>query len=234
MGRPLQKRDVIKNYDREGRNYDNIRYGRTRGGRFFSEIELLNTLRLVRRGTVLHIGTATGRVSQYLISHGSDYVGLELSHVMARITKEKLNGSGMVVRGDAEHLPFREEMFDNVVCVRSFHFLPDPIRFLMEARRVARRKGRVIVSFEKNVPTRHLLERLKILPKPLLRRSYYLISQVVQMTEQTGFASISAGNVTKLPLLLYWRTNQDKVLRSIHPKIPGWLGTIGIVVADKA
>ena len=229
----MQKRDVIKNYNREGRDYDNIRYGRTRGGSFFSEIELPNTLRLVQQGRVLHIGTATGRVSQYLISQGVEYVGLELSDVMVRITKEKLNGSGMIVRGDAEHLPFKEEIFDNIVCVRSFHFLPEPSQFLIEARRVAKRKGRVIVSFEKKVPIRHLVERLKLLPTPLLSRNYYLISQVVRMTEQTGFAIIFAGNVTKLPLLLYWRTNKDKVLRSIHPRIPDWLGTIGVVVADR-
>src|SRR5207249_7402558 len=90
------KGNVIDNYDREGKNYDAIRYGRTKGGRFFSEIELGETLLMMKRGNVLHVGTATGRVSSHLISKGFDYVGLELSQVMARITKEKLDGSAHI------------------------------------------------------------------------------------------------------------------------------------------
>src|SRR5207249_648946 len=66
------KKNVIDNYNREGKNYDNIRYGRTKGGRFFSEIELRKTLEMVKGDTVLHVGTATGRVSAYLVSSGFD------------------------------------------------------------------------------------------------------------------------------------------------------------------
>src|SRR5205809_5642835 len=148
---PPSKKNVIDNYNKEGKNYDTIRYGRTEGGRFFSEIELRKTLEMIKGSKVLHIGTATGRVSAYLVSSGFDYVGLELSGVMARITKEKLNGTGEVVQGDAEYLPFKASAFDDVVSVRSFHFLPHPQVFLDEAHRVLKETGRVTVSFEKNV-----------------------------------------------------------------------------------
>jgi len=49
---------------------------------------------------------------------------------MVRITKEKLNGVGDVVQADAEDLPFKPSVFDDVVSVRSFHFLPHPEAFL--------------------------------------------------------------------------------------------------------
>src|SRR2546429_5455516 len=45
------KKNVIDNYNREGKNYDNIRYGRTKGGRRSEEhtSELQSRLHLVCR-----------------------------------------------------------------------------------------------------------------------------------------------------------------------------------------
>jgi len=158
------KREVIDNYDREGKGYDNIRYGRTKGGKFFSEVELHNTLRMMKKGNVLHIGTATGRVSAYLVSRAFDYVGLEISSVMAGITKEKLNGGGDIVQADAEHLPFKADAFDNVLSVRSFHFLVDPEKFLNDANRVIKPAGRLTVSFEKRVMGREIIRKIMKIP----------------------------------------------------------------------
>jgi len=228
------KKNVIDNYNREGKNYDNIRYGRTKGGRFFSEIELRKTLAMVKGDKVLHVGTATGRVSTYLVSSGFDYVGLELSKVMVRITRERLTGAGDVVQADAEHLPFKPSVFDDVVSVRSFHFLPHPEIFLNEANRVLKRTGRVTVSFEKNVPGREAFRKLMSLPASNAKRAYYSNPQVVLMMGRARFTALFAGNVTKLPLLLYWRSKDDRILKELHGKIPSVMGTVGMVVGSKA
>jgi len=227
------KKNVIDNYNREGKNYDNIRYGRTKGGRFFSEIELRKTLEMIKGDTVLHVGTATGRVSAYLVSSGFDYVGLEISDAMARITKDKLNGAGDVVQGDAEHLPFKPAVFDNVVSVRSFHFLPHPEVFLDEANRVLKRTGRVTVSFEKIVLGRETFRRIMQLPSSNAKRTYYTNPQVAFMLRKARFETLSVGNVTKLPLLVYWRSKNDRILRRVHGKIPSLMGTVGMVVGSK-
>jgi len=226
------KQHVIANYDREGKDYDSIRYGRTRGGAFFSEIELNTTLRLLKKGKVLHIGTATGRVSSFITSKGFDYVGLEISKVMARITKEKLNGAADIVRADAEYLPFKAGVFDNIISVRSFHFLPEPEVFLQDARRVLKRGGRVIVSFEKRIRGRETFRKMANLPPSKAARTYYTNKQVSQMMERAGLSSLQVGNVTKLPLLAYWRANNDRLLREIHSKMPYLFGTVGMVVGS--
>jgi glycosyltransferase involved in cell wall biosynthesis len=227
------KKNVIDNYNREGKNYDNIRYGRTKGGKFFSEVELHKTLKMIKGDKVLHVGTATGRVSTHLVSSGFDYVGLELSDAMARITKDKLNGAGDVVQGDAEHLPFRATIFDDVVSVRTFHFLPHPEAFLDEANRVLKRTGRVTVSFEKNVRGREIFRKLMSLPPSNAKRTYYSNPQVALMVRGARFEALFAGNVTKLPLLLYWRSKDDRVLKRFHGKIPSLMGTVGMVVGTK-
>ena len=185
-------------------------------------------------GNVLHVGTATGRVSHYFTSKCVDYVGIEISHVMAKITKTNLNGVGDIVRGDAEYLPFRDGAFDNVVCVRSFHFLPHPKQFLSQVYNILKPAGRAIVSFEKRIPGRLVFERLRFLPTPGLVRNYYLNSEVSRLVESAGFEPIFRGNVTRLPLLVYWRLNHDSILRKVHDKIPRWLGTVGVVVGQKS
>src|SRR6266581_9661297 len=200
---------------------------------FFSEIELRKTLEMIKGDTVLHVGTATGRVSAYLVSSGFDYVGLEISGAMARITKDKLNGAGDVVQGDAEHLPFKPAVFDNVVSVRSFHFLPHPEVFLDEANRVLKRTGRVTVSFEKIVLGRETFRRIMQLPSSNAKRTYYTNPQVAFMLRKARFETLSVGNVTKLPLLVYWRSKNDRILRRVHGKIPSLMGTVGMVVGSK-
>lgn len=227
------KKNVIDNYNNEGKNYDNIRYGRTKGGKFFSEIELRKTLEQVKGNKVLHVGTATGRVSAYLVSSGFDYVGVELSGVMAGIAKEKLDGAGDVVQADAEHLPFAANSFDDIVSVRSFHFLPHPEVFLDEAHRVLRGSGRVTVSFEKSVRGREIFRKLMSLPPSNAERTYYSNLQVALMMRRARFEALYSGNVTKLPLLLYWRTKDDRMLKGLHDKIPSLLGTVGMVVGSK-
>ena len=229
----MSKSDAIRNYDREGKNYDNVRYGRTKGGRFFSELELSKTLGMLQAGKTLHIGTATGRVSLYLVERGHDYVGLEISGVMARIAKEKLNGSGNIVRGDAEHLPFKQGIFDNVVCVRAFHFLPEPTRFLWDAFEVLKANGRLITSFEKRVVGRAFFEKLRIVPSHRVPRKYYYNMEAARLCSRTGFEIRFKGNVTKLPLLVYWRLRKDYLLRRFHHALPYWFGTVGMIVGDK-
>lgn len=224
------KKLVIANYDREGKDYDSIRYGRTKGGAFFSEVELENTVHLMKKGNVLHVGTATGRVSSYMTRDGFDYVGLEISKVMARITKKKLNGTADVLRADAENLPFRADAFDNIVSVRSFHFLPNPVSFLGDAKRVLKPNGRVIVSYEKKVHGREAFRRVLNLPPSRTKRTYYTNQQVAHMIQRVGMKTLLVGNVTKLPLLAYWRTENDKALRRIHNNLPYWFGTVGLVV----
>jgi ubiquinone/menaquinone biosynthesis C-methylase UbiE len=49
-------------------------------------------------------------------------------------------------RGDAENLPFSDEIFDAVVSVGAVEYFPDPDRALKEMTRVTKHGGKVIVG----------------------------------------------------------------------------------------
>ena len=82
-----------------------------------------------------------GNVSEALVGHGCDVVGIDFSPAMlafahARVPKAEFIG------GDAQDMPFDDEEFDLVVSNLGVCHVPDQPRALSEARRVLRRGGR--------------------------------------------------------------------------------------------
>ncbi|MBK8125693.1 MAG: methyltransferase domain-containing protein [Elusimicrobia bacterium] len=58
------------------------------------------------------------------------------------------------VRGLAEHLPFRDGVFDQVLFVTSLDHMLDPVGALREARRVTKPEGRVFLWMGEKNPAR--------------------------------------------------------------------------------
>jgi len=71
------------------------------------------------------------------------------------------------------------------------------------------------------------------LPPSTAKRTYYSNPQVALMMRGARFEALLARNVTKLPLLLYWRSKDDRILKGLHGKIPSLMGTVGMVVGSK-
>ncbi len=70
------------------------------------------------------------------------------------------------------------------------------------------------------------------LPPSTTRRNYYTNRQVIHLMQKAELSTLHAGNVTKLPLLAYWITNNDRMLGVIHPRMPSLFGTVGVVVGS--
>ena len=229
-----QKNTVRRVYNGSVNQYDRLRFG-TYGGKLFDVWEKQYVLRFISGTKILHIGTATGRFAQLLPSLGYEYFGIEISERMAQAAKTRGNGGNCeVVLGDGEILPFKSGSFDCVLSVRSFHFLPDPMAFLTEARRVLREHGQVIASFEVFHPGRSIVEGLGIFPKPSPPRFNYRIEEVRFLFNRAGLNVLWSGRVTKLPLMAYFRANglPSGLLKRIHPALPYHFGTVGLVAGE--
>lgn len=237
MEKLVRKEEVRERYNYEVKRYETLRFG-SPGGHFFDSLEKNYASRFLIPGAVLHIGTATGRFVSYLTKLGFRYTGLELSDLMAEATKLRISRESVeadVIQADAENPPIRASSFDNVLSVRSFHFLPQPEVFLKRAYEMLKPRGRVIVSFELYLRLRLPAQFLRILPEPLPKRNYYGVSDVAQRMRKCGFRVVWAGKSTKLPLLGYWRMARPLVplLRKTHDRLPHTLGTVGLVVGEK-
>jgi len=90
--------------------------------------------------TILDIGCGTGR---NLIYKNVNIIGIDIS------IEQLKNCNSECVNGDMVALPFRNNMFDNILCIASFHHLSTIERrkgALYEMYRILKKGGKILLS----------------------------------------------------------------------------------------
>src|SRR6202047_1832391 len=100
---------------------------------------------------VLDIATGTGLSAEAALAAvgaTGHVTAADISPAMVAKARERLGDAPNVAVSveDGQALPFPDESFDAVLCNLGLMFFPDPVRGLMEFRRVLRRGGRATVS----------------------------------------------------------------------------------------
>lgn len=100
-------------------------------------------------GSLLDLGTGTGRMLQLFGQRASRAVGVDSSHAMLSVARANLERAGLtrieLRQGDIYALPFGRNGFDVVLVHQVLHFLDDPGRALREAAAALAPGGRIIV-----------------------------------------------------------------------------------------
>ena len=88
---------------------------------------------------ILEVGTGTGKnLSHHPV--GARVVGVDLSPGMLRRAQAKADSQGYdidLILADAQHLPFRDRVFDEAAATFVFCSVPDPVAGLREVARVS-------------------------------------------------------------------------------------------------
>ncbi|MBD60189.1 MAG: ArsR family transcriptional regulator [Citromicrobium sp.] len=137
-------------------------------------------------GTLLDIGTGTGRMAELFADDAERIVALDKSLEMLRVARAKLQNLPTeqveLVQGDFLSLPFDSGAFDTVLLHQVLHYAVDPSVPLREAARVLRPGGRIaIVDFAAH-QHEELRERFQH------ARLGFDDQQLADALEQTGFA----------------------------------------------
>lgn len=163
-------------------NYDAQRFTSARG-RLVDWLEkraLSKALQLVPpAGRILDIPCGTGRITEFLLEKGHHVSGADISQAMLRVSAERLKRAarlGGLCALDAERMPFRNEAFEGIVCVRLAGHLPPPVRLpvLSEMRRVT--STWIIVTYYVSNRATDLKRRIKYLLRPR-SRSWFPVSE---------------------------------------------------------
>jgi demethylmenaquinone methyltransferase/2-methoxy-6-polyprenyl-1,4-benzoquinol methylase/ArsR family transcriptional regulator len=100
-------------------------------------------------GSVLDLGTGTGRVLELVAPRANRAVGLDVSPAMLAIARNRLDEAGLrhvqLRQGDAYALPVDLQLFDLVILHQVLHYLDDPARAIREAARAVKPGGRLMV-----------------------------------------------------------------------------------------
>lgn len=101
-------------------------------------------------GTLLDIGTGTGRIAELLADRAAHVTALDKSHDMLALARARLQDLPPeridLVQGDFTALPFAESEFDTVTLHQVLHYAHAPERVLTEAARVTRVGGRIAIA----------------------------------------------------------------------------------------
>jgi ubiquinone/menaquinone biosynthesis C-methylase UbiE len=151
-GAYLGAKTVAWTYDLAASRYDDIKQFSRRQDVWFLIQPLLLALDQVDCPLILDVATGTGRVPDALL-YGPRFRGTviaqDLSHKMLLQAADKLapyHRRYVLVRRDAQHLPYPDESFDAVCCLEALEFMPSPQRVLDEMARVLRPGGVLLVT----------------------------------------------------------------------------------------
>jgi ubiquinone/menaquinone biosynthesis C-methylase UbiE len=93
---------------------------------------------------ILEIGIGLGADHQRFAEAGSDIYGIDLTERAVEYTRHRFKEFGLTAKcnqGDAEHLEFKDELFDQVYSWGVLHHSPDTSKAIAEVWRVLRVGG---------------------------------------------------------------------------------------------
>ncbi len=113
------------------------------------EAAMLAMLGQTKFNTILDLGTGTGRMLELFADKGSQLWGVDQSRDMLAIARANIERAGLkhvqIRHADIYALPFADATADLISIHQVLHFLDDPQRALLEARRVLKPGGQVLI-----------------------------------------------------------------------------------------
>ncbi len=131
-----------------------------------------------RGGSVLEIGCGSGMGLPYLRAHCRMTTGGDYTMGLLREARHHLPDANLV-RMDAQHLPFRDHVFDAVLMLEMIYYVTDQEMAFAESRRVLKPGGELMVC----LPNRN---RPDFNPSPYSTR-YPNLGEISSMLRSAGF-----------------------------------------------
>jgi ubiquinone/menaquinone biosynthesis C-methylase UbiE len=100
---------------------------------------------------VLDVGCGTGYTTYSLLQmiSAGQVIGVDLTLQQLERAKHKLRmekSKLSLIRADADHLPFKKDMFDTIVSFGAIEYFPSPAKALKQMKIVARKGGKMIIA----------------------------------------------------------------------------------------
>lgn len=144
-----KKREIARCYGLTAKMYDG-RYGEEQEAKYKVAMEGLH---VSNRSLILDVGCGTGLFFTYVAEKAKMIVGVDISSELLAQAKERVSDfcNVHIVRGDADHLPFRKHSFTAASAFTLLQNMPKPLITLKEIKRTVKPNGLVIVTSLKKV-----------------------------------------------------------------------------------
>jgi len=158
MNKWKQKREIIRRYDLTAQMYDG-RYGEEQEAKYEVAMEGLHAS---SHSLILDVGCGTGLFFTHVAEKAKAIVGVDISSELLAKAKERARNFCNVhlVRGDADHLPFKKHAFTAASAFTLLQNMPKPLITLKEIKRTIKPNGLIVVTGLKKVFSLTAFEQL--------------------------------------------------------------------------
>lgn len=153
-----QKRGTMQHYNLTAKTY-NLQYAEEQKVKIETALE---NVKLSKNSLILDSGCGTGLLFEYVADKAEMVVGLDVSKkILEQAGKHAVKFSNVhLVLADADHVPFKNEVFSHVFAITLLQNMPNPEKTLAEIKRVAKREAIIIVTGLKKKFSAEYLEGL--------------------------------------------------------------------------
>jgi ubiquinone/menaquinone biosynthesis C-methylase UbiE len=147
---------VRRRYDLTAEMYD-ARYAEEQKAKYNAALTSMKPT-----GLVLDVGCGTGLLFSHVASDAENVVGVDVSKNLLLRAKGRAEKPRNVdlVQADADHLPFKNDLFNAVFAFTVLQNMPKPLETLMEIHRTAGQGACVVVTGLKKVFSMEALVKL--------------------------------------------------------------------------
>jgi thiamine kinase-like enzyme len=199
-------------------NYEQVMF-KTEGGKRLSSIEKENVLDFLNASSsdlILDVGTANGRIAREIIlKTGARVIGIDVGRPLSQNESKKnefIENYELVI-ADGQYLPFRKNVFDGVVCIRTFKYFPNYILGLSEMKRALVKSGRLIISLSSIFGYDIILRRVT---HSLGARGHHVfnIYKTKNLLNQYGLSIVNSISLQKIPHPI-WNLSDNLIILQI-------------------
>lgn len=108
---------------------------------------LIGNLELLKDKLILEIGCGSGRFTEVLLKYGAKVVSVDMSTaVIANKKNFPITNDHFIVQADMNKLPFKDEVFDYIVCVGVLQHTPNTFDSIKNSQRVLKKGGTYVLD----------------------------------------------------------------------------------------
>lgn len=145
---PNPKHDFQQKFNKIAKEYDLI-------SNDYAVKRRIESLNIPNSKLILETGSGSGLVTK---SYNSKIICSDFSFEMCKQAKSRHKD---VICCDAESLPFKEKIFDGVICAEMIYYLETPKKFILDSKKILKSNGVIAFSLpSKNMNTIDKIRKL--------------------------------------------------------------------------
>jgi len=200
-------------FDNFSKDYDKLAFEQSLGIQYLSKIEtnfVLENCPIKKGDKILDMGIGTGRFASLLAKKGASIEGIDISEKMIKRAKKKLKekSANFTLADAGEHIPFGDNSFNYIICIRVLKYIVPWKKTVKEASRVLKRNGIFILE----IPNLYSVQFFG-----LRKANYFLFNfnNVKNTLKQFKFEIIKLKSGSRFPFPIYKEINNISMLNAI-------------------